>query len=1200
MDIQPTKRQSVEDDASVIKASLVSVGRENLAHTLPPHESYEGRHRWDAEMTWTPEEERWVVRKADMFFLPILCLMFFGLQLDRGNLSNALADNLLKDLKINSDDYNNLVCFLAAEFPVQMLTKRLGFKYVLPIMMFCWSTVSWAQAWMTDRTSFYITRALIGLFEGGFIPELSVRLAVFWSTLNIARVISALLAAAILKMRGIGGHTGWFWAFLLEGILTALISIIAFLYLPSSPTSTKSFLWRKSWYTEREEAIMVNRILRDDPAKGRTALKEPVTWHDIKSAWSDKSMWGLYFIGLVAYIPATPVQAYLTLTIKRLGFTTFDANMLTMPSAGIQVVTMLVLAFSSDYFNERTFHCFFGELWILPMLIALRTIHDGGRDWSRFTLITLTSGYPYFHPIVSAWISENTFDVKKRTITAATYNVVVQIGSLIGSQIYRKYDAPYYKQGNTVLLSICALSLVVFIVQRQVLVHLNKKKSAVWDVMSAEEKTAYQEDTLSREKEGNRRLDFRLPMLAGYMAQPLSMPKTTATGRKIGSKRACDGCKVRKVRCSGAVPCGGCRAAGMPCTFLRNPAVRGPKSLRAKTMLLIAKTQQHQQQEEEREGERHAEREREQDDGEQGYDGGSPMADDRLLSSLDTAIMISETAAGNKTPVQSLVLVLCIFRLRLFPLWPIVDIEATMASLHHRSDEDNDGEDGSSSSLEAYALANSIGAATAAQLKLTQTDVGSDAAAMEAECQRARMALQRDGSRERPAGIDTVRISFFLHVYHENKAPGGTESLLYLREAITLAQILQLRQQGSLSSSSSSSTRERQTWQKIVALLFVTERGVALLHKLPAILHYDMRQLDFDDADDATRVLPGFRKLVGLFWMLDQAGAFSILQRASPEPEPEPESEFQSEFQSELTISHRGRLALLQQRLRDVAVESTVDNDVQTADICVTRQWMQAVLWHASSAMRPRGRSVSSEQATSLSHPVQIARRFLQAIARLPNTAVEAHGPAMVRYIEAFLHLQDSPLTSQEYKIYELARIVLDAVAADSAGLRDSLDMTRDVVVQLQKKLASYRGGNKTLLLLLHTRTRDLLSDNRIHHISSDGLAAYDGSPQRPAVLSSQMSQVYTLQTEPTTSVRSATAENEDDNDSQDSWFHTTASAPSQSQQINATYLTGQPFQAPTTAVDVLLANSALWEPSGIWDLAGGTDMMDFDASSAN
>jgi hypothetical protein len=76
-------------------------------------------------------------------------------------------------------------------------------------------------------------------------------------------------------MRGIGGHPGWFWLFLLEGLLTFVIGLIvsqplvtpsavsvdnlqSFLYLPQSPVSTKSFLCRRQWYTEREEVIMIN------------------------------------------------------------------------------------------------------------------------------------------------------------------------------------------------------------------------------------------------------------------------------------------------------------------------------------------------------------------------------------------------------------------------------------------------------------------------------------------------------------------------------------------------------------------------------------------------------------------------------------------------------------------------------------------------------------------------------------------------------------------------------------------------------------------------------------------------------------------------------------------------------------------------------------------------------------------------------
>jgi hypothetical protein len=95
---------------------------------------------------------------------------------------------------------------------------------------------------------------------------------------------------------------------------------------------------------------------------------------------------------------------------------------------------MLILSKSSEFFGERTFHCFIGEFWSLPLLATLLALPDHGYNWGRFTVSTLISGYPYFHPIVSAWISENTFDVKKRAITAATYNVIVQVGSVISSR----------------------------------------------------------------------------------------------------------------------------------------------------------------------------------------------------------------------------------------------------------------------------------------------------------------------------------------------------------------------------------------------------------------------------------------------------------------------------------------------------------------------------------------------------------------------------------------------------------------------------------------------------------------------------------------------------------------------------------------------------------------------------------------------
>ena len=60
------------------------------------------------------------------------------------------------------------------------------------------------------------------------------------------------------------------------------------------------------------------------------------------------------------------------------------------------------------------------------------------------------------------------------------------------------------------------------------------------------------------------------------------------SGRKV-AKRACDGCKIRKIKCTEVSPC---IAAGIACTFVRHPQTRGPRRLRKSTLQEIAQTQQ--------------------------------------------------------------------------------------------------------------------------------------------------------------------------------------------------------------------------------------------------------------------------------------------------------------------------------------------------------------------------------------------------------------------------------------------------------------------------------------------------------------------------------------------------------------------------------------------------------------------------------
>lgn len=106
MDDLAVKPELVRTRSILSTKDAASVGRNRIS--LKPHESYEGCHRWDPDALWTAEEEAKVVRKADFYLLSWICFMFFGLQLDRGNIANALTDNMLDDLGMTTDDYNNV------------------------------------------------------------------------------------------------------------------------------------------------------------------------------------------------------------------------------------------------------------------------------------------------------------------------------------------------------------------------------------------------------------------------------------------------------------------------------------------------------------------------------------------------------------------------------------------------------------------------------------------------------------------------------------------------------------------------------------------------------------------------------------------------------------------------------------------------------------------------------------------------------------------------------------------------------------------------------------------------------------------------------------------------------------------------------------------------------------------------------------
>ncbi|KAJ5660593.1 Major facilitator superfamily domain general substrate transporter [Penicillium longicatenatum] len=490
-----------------------------------PIDSYEGIHRWDPKFEWTQEEEKKIVRKIDVRVLTFACVTFFALQLDRGNISQALASTFLEDLGMTSNDYNLgqtifLVCFLLAEMPSQLISKRLGPDRWIPIQMVVWSIIAACQAFLKGRGSFLATRALLGLLEGGFIPdtvlflsffyksnELPKRLTCFWISDTLTGIVGAFLAFGFLHVTNADGTGSWRYLFAFEGLITGAIGIIAVFWMPASPVQTKGGLRGKDgWFTEHEEKIIVNRVIRDDPSKGTMHNRQAVTPKLLWQSLQDYHMWPIYSIGVIWLIPSTPATNYLTLQLKEVGFGTFETSLLTIPAAVVSIITLATITWIAERTDQRLLSGAAVELWNLALLIALEVLPAKTLSWPRFAILTLLVGSPSIHPVLVALTSRNAGSVRTRTTATALYNMSVQISAIASANVYQIDDKPYYKRGNKILIALAVISLFSFVGSKVYYDRCNRRNAERWNAMTSEQRKDYLREHPTM---NNKRIDFR-------------------------------------------------------------------------------------------------------------------------------------------------------------------------------------------------------------------------------------------------------------------------------------------------------------------------------------------------------------------------------------------------------------------------------------------------------------------------------------------------------------------------------------------------------------------------------------------------------------------------------------------------------------------------------------------------------------------
>ncbi|KAF6802252.1 allantoate transport protein [Colletotrichum sojae] len=432
---------------------------------------------------------RRINRKMDIALLPLLSLLYLFNGLDRGNVGNAQTQGFTTDIGAAPDDLNLAVSLFFITFvlfqpPSAAIGRWLGAKHWIPIMMVAWGIVTLVQAFITGRGALIATRLLIGAFEAGFYPtavaylsffycryDLAVRVGIFYGQYAVAGAFSGAIAYGVFHLRD-GPLKNWQYLFIIEGALTVLFGVLAWFLLPSGPGS--------AWFlTPEERRFAAERVRRDNApfvehAYSENGIEEDrLCRRDVVETLRDWKLWYILVFNICASVPGQAFSVFLPLVVQGLGYSSIQANLMSVPPYVCGALGLYAFALSSDYHKERGYHIVGGILIALVGLIATVTVESHAGQYAALCVLLL--GSYVAAPLTVAWLSGNTPEPGKRSLVLGA-NGFGNLSGVIGAQLYRERYKPRYKIPFYATLGFVAAALVGYVSYRFALAAVNRKK----------------------------------------------------------------------------------------------------------------------------------------------------------------------------------------------------------------------------------------------------------------------------------------------------------------------------------------------------------------------------------------------------------------------------------------------------------------------------------------------------------------------------------------------------------------------------------------------------------------------------------------------------------------------------------------------------------------------------------------------------
>lgn len=486
-----------------------------------------------AHLSYSPAEEKKLLRKYDLHILSFLCIIYMLSFMDRTNIGNAYQAGMAKRLGLDhGSDYALIlnvfyIGYILFQWCI-LLWKVWRPSIFVPFVVISWGIVSSCQGAVTNWTHLIATRFILGALEAAFSPgvyyylsfyyhrtEMAKRVGVFQSFSPLSSSFSGAIAYAVTKYANPKIMEPWRLLFVIEGLPSIVCGFIAFYAIYDGP-------YKCRFLTPREKDIARARTLAQAGSVDRGGSS--ISLSDTIAVLKDPKIWFHTLLYFSMNVASVPIPIFLPTILAGIGYTDIAAQGMSAPPYLAAVVAILAVCYFSDKYTQRAYAivgcC--GTALIGYLMLALPGINAHGAAAEShyagvryFGLFLAIPGVYASHAIIMTWTGDNQGTDSKRGMGYILLHVFGLTGPILGTRLFPKSTAPRYVRGISITMGFVFLTLVVSLIYRAYLARLNRKLDMRYGVVHTiieERKQQGQFDADNNSDEKNMCMDENSPL----------------------------------------------------------------------------------------------------------------------------------------------------------------------------------------------------------------------------------------------------------------------------------------------------------------------------------------------------------------------------------------------------------------------------------------------------------------------------------------------------------------------------------------------------------------------------------------------------------------------------------------------------------------------------------------------------------------